>query len=91
MLFSGMRPNEVLQLTADDIETRDGVLGFAIGDDGAKRLKTPSARRFIPIHPELRSQGFLDYAERIRERCGASAPLFGEIKPSATRAIAESW
>jgi hypothetical protein len=34
--------------------------------DGAKRAKTRSAHRFVPVHPELRRLGFLMHVEAIR-------------------------
>ncbi|WP_036289979.1 site-specific integrase [Methylosinus sp. PW1] len=92
-LFTGARPNEICQLELRDIRQTDkGAWYFDIvvaSDDddeedrqsratGAKRLKTATSRRKIPIHPQLIRIGLLQYVEEQRE-AGATR-LFSALK-----------
>jgi integrase len=84
-LYSGMRLNEICQLYVEDIKTAGGVDFFDVRtslDDGTragdKRLKTKNAQRQVPIHPELRRFGFLEY---VAEMKNAGHPrLFPELQ-----------
>lgn len=72
-LFTGCRLNELGQMQVSDIEDIHGILHFAItkaSDDPneQKRLKTPAGRRYVPIHPELQSMGFLDHVAEAKRR-----------------------
>lgn len=66
-LFTGMRSDEMCQLYCDDIKVQLDIDYIHVMDDKDKKLKTPRARRLIPIHPVLKQIGFLDYVERIKE------------------------
>lgn len=80
-LFSGMRPNEVCQLELADVRlTESGTLYFDINDGGGtKKLKTPTSKRGVPVHPELMRFGFGDYVKKLRDE--KQQKLFPEIKP----------
>jgi integrase len=72
-LFTGARPTEIAQLEIGDIIQRDGVWLFDINDrpkDASltKKLKTPAAKRLIPIHPVLIKVGLIDFLETAKRR-----------------------
>lgn len=84
-LFTGMRLNEICQLTVDDIVEEDGVPVILIREDDdeeTKRVKTEAGVRFVPIHPELQRIGLLAFVEG-RRADGPKVPLFPEL-PSGT-------
>jgi integrase len=61
MAFSGMRLNEVAQLTRTDLRQERGVWVFDVNEQAeGKRLKTQSSRRLVPIHSRLIELGMLD-------------------------------
>lgn len=68
-LYSGMRLEEICQLTAEDVKAIDGVLCFDVNNNGDKHLKTESSVRVIPVHPELMRLGLMDY---LKERPSSS-------------------
>lgn len=86
-LFHGMRLNECCQLLVTDIAREDGVdvirvtLGDSDAETVAKRLKTGASERTVPIHPELKRIGFLEFVEE-RRRKGDSERLFPELPAS---------
>jgi integrase len=88
-LFTGMRLNEICQLTATDIVLVGGVTCIVAQwdddlddehDDGVVRsLKTEAAHRTIPVVKELENIGFPDFVFSIREKGGHR--LFPDLKP----------
>ena len=76
MLFSGARPNEILQLDVEDIKrTEAGTWYLDLQDDnGSKQLKTKSSRRRVPIHPEIVKLGFLAFVEERRKAQKGTGP-----------------
>tara|TARA_R110002110_G_C13468395_1_gene719665 strand:- start:14322 stop:15293 length:972 start_codon:yes stop_codon:yes gene_type:complete len=70
-LFSGMRAGEILQLETGDIKGLDTEFTYFDVDDEPwaegtgveKRLKNENARRKVPLHPELKRLGFLEYVQ----------------------------
>ena len=86
-LFSGMRLNEICQLDVADVHRIEGVDCFFVSagvqsPDNDKRLKTTSSERYIPVHPELRAFGFMDFVRR--QRAVGSRKLFPELPVSTT-------
>ena len=75
-LYSGARPEELSQLTSDDVAKLHGVHCIRIHDRGDNKLKTPASRRDIPLHPSLIEAGFLAF---VKAREGA-ALLFATLK-----------
>jgi integrase len=67
-LFSGMRLNEICQLHVEDMREVDGIPCIDINSEGTRKLKNPSSRRVVPIHPELVRLGLAGYVARIRKR-----------------------
>ncbi|MBK1874808.1 tyrosine-type recombinase/integrase [Marinobacter sp. 1-3A] len=72
LLHSGLRPSEACQLRVEDVRKceKTGIWYFNVSDDGWKqRIKTPNARRQVPLHRELLERGFLNYvAGRTKSR-----------------------
>jgi integrase len=62
----------------DEDLTANGTVRCQLPDE--RRVKSASARRFIPIHPTLIEFGFLDFI-RSRVRKGGAASIFRECKP----------
>lgn len=86
-LYTGMRLNEICQLTLDDFVIEDDVDIILIrGDDDGetKRIKTAAGQRFIPIHSELRHVGLLRYVTTRREKSLATDVLFPELPLGST-------
>ncbi len=66
-MYTGARLNEVAQIALDDIKQKDGIWYFHMNDEGDnKKLKTPAARRLVPIHKALLDLGILEEIERLR-------------------------
>lgn len=62
LAYTGCRLGEAMQLTKADFKQVQGVWVVDINDDtAAKRLKTPSSRRLVPVHPRLVELGLLDH------------------------------
>lgn len=92
-LFSGMRLNEICQLTEDDITIEDGtdIIVVRSDEDGVKRVKTSSGHRFVPIHPELKRLGFLDHVAAARAKQPAKARLFPELTTASTGYVSDNF
>lgn len=69
-IFTGARLMEAVQLVREDVGCEEGIWFIDINDDdegGGKRVKNRSALRRIPIHPELKRLGFLDFVGTVGE------------------------
>lgn len=93
LLFSGMRMNEVCQLTEDDVTFEDGadIILVRADEDGVKRVKTAAGQRFVPIHPELKRLGFLDHVAVVRAKQPAKARLFPELTTAKSGYISDNF
>lgn len=66
--FTGARVSELAQLRPVDVETVDGVPILRITNEAeGSSIKTEAGRRVVPVHPELRRLGFLDYVAAMRK------------------------
>jgi len=80
--YTGMRLEEIAQLTVADVQTRGSNGGTVIvfdvhnGDD-AHHLKNDGSARAVPVHSELVRAGFLHY--------GQALPQDGLLFPGLTR------
>ena len=86
-LLHGARVEEFADLYGRDIQCIDGTWVFVItpihGDEESgtkeRRLKTYSAKRIVPLHPEIIKMGFIDY---IRQTCKKpNDPVFADLEP----------
>jgi len=66
-LHSGMRLTEICQLYLEDVKEVDGVLCFDVNDEKDKRVKNSASKRIVPVHPFLKSLGFIEYIDSLRE------------------------
>lgn len=63
-MFTGARLREVAQLLPSDVRKEGGIWYIDINADGEKKsLKSPAAKRRVPIHSELIRLGFLGWVE----------------------------
>jgi integrase len=61
-LYTGARLREIAQLDVADIRQEGGIWYLDINGDGPnKSLKTPAAKRRVPVHSGLIRLGFLDW------------------------------
>ena len=61
-LYTGARLREIAQLDVADIRQEGGIWYLDINGDGPnKSLKTPAAKRRVPVHSDLMRLGFLDW------------------------------
>lgn len=77
LLHTGLRPSEACQLRVEDVRKCEvtGIWYLHVSDEGLKqRIKTPNAKRQVPIHQVLLERGFLDYVHR--RRTSRKAQLF---------------
>jgi integrase len=84
--YSGMRLEEIAQLTVADIKTlgTNGgtVVAFDIHNgDNAHHLKNESSARVVPLHSEIVRAGLLDYAKALPK----NGPLFPGLKRRASK------
>ena len=63
-LFSGMRVEEICQLTLTDVRLQSDILLFDVNDHDEKRLKNTSSRRLVPVHAQLLDIGFKDFISK---------------------------
>ena len=76
---TGARLEELCQLRVDDFIEQHGILCVRIDDSReGQNLKNANSRRVLPLHPSLIEQGFLQYAESVKNT-GADR-LFPELE-----------
>lgn len=79
-LFTGMRPGEACQLFTNDIEKVNDIWCIRVDNRYEKqRLKTPNAKRYIPIHQQLIDLGFLVFVSDKAGTHRENTRLFPEI------------
>lgn len=67
LLYTGARPEEIYQLTIDDIDLSTDIKTISFAESATKSLKNNSAKRVIPIHPHLLEVGFIDFVENVKK------------------------
>jgi integrase len=86
-LFSGARLNEMAPMRVEDIKhdpASDVHFMTVIEDEDVGRsVKTETSLRAVPIHPELRRIGFLQFADYRRQMDGPKARLFPLVQPNS--------
>lgn len=77
-LFSGLRLNEIAQLYLTDIVELEGIWTFDINANAEdKRLKNPTSKRLVPVHPQLLALGFLEFFEDVKKQ--GKTRLFSQL------------
>jgi integrase len=91
-LYSGARRSELAGLRANDVQELEHVSCLMFIEDKkiGRRLKTATAVRTVPIHPQLVTLGWLQHVAAVRRRDGATAWLFPEISPQVRGAL-KAW
>lgn len=96
-LFTGMRLNEICQLDTADIGKLDGVDVIHVREESEtaqqgtnnKRLKTEASHRSIPIHPELKKLGLLEFVAKRRKR--NEQKLFPDLRVGADKYYSDAF
>lgn len=78
---SGARREELCGLFLSEIELYEGFHCIRLENNAVRSLKSPDAKRRVPIMPELIRLGFLDYVEALRE--AGHIYLFPELRAAA--------
>lgn len=69
--YAGMRPSEIFQLHANDIEKIGDIWCIRVDNRYENQgLKTPNAKRRIPIHQHLIQLGFIRYVTEMKAFTG---------------------
>jgi integrase len=91
-LYSGARRADLASLQVKNVDVVEGVPCFTFEEDKiiGKRLKTPTAVRTVPVHPQLIELGWLRYVDDVRRRDGVDAWLFAPISPQAS-SVLKAW
>jgi integrase len=63
--FAGLRLEEACQLQVADVRKEQGVDVLSISPGPGKQLKSKAAARIVPVHPALKSAGFLKYVAKM--------------------------
>ena len=83
-LFTGGRRGELAALTVVDVAkdkaSRAVMLTITEDRESGKTLKTKNSQRVVPVHPQLRKCGFLEFVGR-RRADGEKAWLFPLVAP----------
>ena len=67
-LWHGLRLSEGAQLWLSDVREVEGVMVLDINRNTPdKSLKNAQSKRLVPLHPELKRLGFLEWCDRLRE------------------------
>ena len=77
-IFSGMRTNEMCQLRLIDIKKVSNIWFMFVEDSDETKVKTESAVRKVPVHPQLIQLGFVDYVSKLKR--SKKERLFWELK-----------
>ncbi len=88
-LWTGARLGELAQLQISDVQRLQGVDCININTIGGKRVKRKASKRIVPIHPQLKRLGFLEFIER--KRADGADRLFPEIEPDALGRISSDY
>jgi integrase len=87
-LFTGMRPEEIFQLSADHVgTTKAGTTYFVLTRD--MTLKTKGSRREVPVHPTILAAGFIKFVEQKRK--AGAALLFDDVSVASDGTRSGTW
>lgn len=82
-LYHGMRLNEICQLRTDEVVTEGELNYFNLQTAHLDQsLKSRNSHREVPLHPQLRRLGFLDYVNQVRQK--KSDRLFPDLNLDGT-------
>jgi integrase len=78
LVYTGARPEELVQLASTDIGRSHGHLYLRIHDEGQNTIKNASSFRIVPVHPRLIELGFEEFVSS-----SAVNGLFPNCKPDS--------
>ncbi len=86
--YTGARLGELVQLHFDDIRLEGDALSISINEDVPdqigksehKHVKSEAGIRQVPLHPDIRALGFVEFVQRRRKIRGSRKRLFWEVK-----------
>nr|WP_305079442.1 site-specific integrase [Methylobacterium sp.] len=78
-VFSGMRQEEICQLSLDNIKLQEGIWFFELNRSEGRMLKNTTAIRRVPVHDEIIRIGLLKRVAVLRKQ--GEKRLFPELKP----------
>jgi len=89
-LMTGMRLEEIGQLTADDMKISEGIWYFDLvhAPEQGKHLKNDSSSRQVPVHPKLIELGLLDLVSQAKNN---NKRLFPLLTSAGSRQLTASW
>ncbi len=90
-LFTGARMNELCALNIDNIGDIGGVPCIEIVRTKAKRAKTKSSERIIPIHQVLVDAGFMKYVEAMKASGDPKRQLWPLLKYAVSTGYAGAF
>jgi len=83
-LYTGMRLEEICQLYVEDLVVEDGLYCLSVNDDKDKKIKTPAAKRLVPLHPDLVDKfKFPDFV--AEQKAKKNERLFPELRKQSGR------
>jgi integrase len=90
-LMTGMRLEEIGQLTADDMKISEGIWCFDLvhEPEQGKHLKNDSSCRQVPVHPKLIELGLLDLISQAKKN--KNKRIFHMLTSSGSRQLTASW
>jgi integrase len=77
-LWTGARLNEICQLMVGDVGVEEGIYYLKVTEGDGKQVKTASANRIIPLHPDLIKMGFDKFFEARKKYINDR--LFAELR-----------
>ena len=90
--YTGMRLNEIGQLTTDDIRTVDDILCIDVNEDQGKKLKTDQSARLVPISDKLHD--LIEPLIKQSQKSGSRINLFpkrGDYDGKIAKSFANRW
>lgn len=78
-VYHGNRLEEFAQLRRSDVRQENDIWFLDINDEGNKQVKNEQSKRRVPLHPELKRLGFLEYVEGTAPN--PTDPVFPELQP----------
>jgi integrase len=90
-MWTGARVEELCQLRVDDVGEEDGVPFIHICGGDGRSVKTYSATRKVPLHPELVRLGFLSYVERMKGKARLFMDLTAGPHGKYSHAYSKAW
>ena len=81
-LYHDNRLEEFAQLRLSDFRNENGITYFAIHDEGDRQIKNPQSARRVPLHPDVKALGFLDYVATLSN--AQEGLVFPKLRPGGS-------